>query len=223
MNKQEMIQACNDDPTYIFTLIKHGESEVIEEVLHKNIVKVNQVDSVGNDVITRLLKAKQYDLVIEFMKKRNWDVNHKNIDGDTFGHILALDSSLQAVEVVKQLTKKKNYDPNEKNNKGETIFDRAMSNNYLCTVFRILEDRRFNDIDVFSFKHLFNITIKTKLYGKYTKIANLEIIVDSLIKKDLDSSMTKLIESIKENIKYIKQDILNDNPNKLESLINNYI
>lgn len=223
MNKQEMIQACNDDPTYIFTLIKHGESEVIEEVLHKNIVKVNQVDSVGNDVITRLLKAKQYDLVIEFMKKRNWDVNHKNIDGDTFGHILALDSSLQAVEVVKQLTKKKNYDPNEKNNKGETIFDRAMSNNYLCTVFRILEDRRFNDIDVFSFKHLFNLTIKTKLYGKYTKIANLEIIVDSLIKKDLDSSMTKLIESIKENIKYIKQDILNDNPNKLESLINNYI
>ena len=223
MNNQEMIQACNDDPTYIFTLIKHGEREVIEEVLHKNIVKVNQVDSVGNDVITRLLKAKQYDLVIEFMKKRNWDVNHKNIDGDTFGHILALDSSLQAVEVVKQLTKKKNYDPNEKNNKGETIFDRAMSNNYLCTVFRILEDRRFNDIDVFSFKHLFNLTIKTKLYGKYTKIANLEIIVDSLIKKDLDSSMTKLIESIKENIKYIKQDILNDNPNKLESLINNYI
>ena len=223
MNKQEMIQACNDDPTYIFTLIKNGESEVIEEVLHKNIVKVNQVDSVGNDVITRLLKAKQYDLVIEFMKKRNWDVNHKNIDGDTFGHILALDSSLQAVEVVKQLTKKKNYDPNEKNNKGETIFDRAMSNNYLCTVFRILEDRRFNDIDVFSFKHLFNLTIKTKLYGKYTKIANLDIIVDSLIKKDLDSSMTKLIESIKENIKYIKQDILNDNPNKLESLINNYI
>ena len=204
-------------------MIKHGESEVIEEVLHKNIVKVNQVDSVGNDVITRLLKAKQYDLVIEFMKKRNWDVNHKNIDGDTFGHILALDSSLQAVEVVKQLTKKKNYDPNEKNNKGETIFDRAMSNNYLCTVFRILEDRRFNDIDVFSFKHLFNLTIKTKLYGKYTKIANLDIIVDSLIKKDLDSSMTKLIESIKENIKYIKQDILNDNPNKLESLINNYI
>ena len=205
MNKQEMIQACNDDPTYIFTLIKHGEFDVVKEVL------------------TRLLKAKQYDLVIEFMKKRNWDVNHKNIDGDTFGHILALDSSLQAVEVVKQLTKKKNYDPNEKNNKGETIFDRAMSNNYLCTVFRILEDRRFNDIDVFSFKHLFNLTIKTKLYGKYTKIANLDIIVDSLIKKDLDSSMTKLIESIKENIKYIKQDILNDNPNKLESLINNYI
>ena len=223
MNKQEMIQACNDDPTHIFTLIKHGEFDVVKEVLSNNIVKINQVDSVGNDVITRLLKAKQYDLVVEFMKKRNWNVNHKNIDGDTFGHILALDNSLQAVEVVKHLTKKKNYDPNEKNNKGETIFDRAMSNNYLCTVFRILEDRRFNDIDVFSFKHLFNLTIKTKLYGKYTKIANLEIIVDSLIKKDLDSSMTKLIESIKENIKYIKQDILNDNPNKLESLINNYI
>ena len=223
MNKQEMIQACNDDPSYIFTLIKQSEFEVVEEVISKNIVKVNEVDSVGNDVITKLLKAKQYDLVIEFMKKRNWDVNHKNIDGDTFGHILALDNSLQAVEVVKQLTKKKNYDPNEKNNKGETIFDRAMSNNYLCTVFRILEDRRFNDINIFSFKNLFNLTIKSKLYGKYTKITNLEIIVDSLEKKNLDSSMTKLIEAIKENFKYIKQDLLNDNPNKLESLINNYI
>ena len=223
MNKQEMIQACNDDPSYIFTLIKQSEFEVVEEVISKKIVKVNEVDSVGNDVITKLLKAKQYDLVIEFMKKRNWDVNHKNIDGDTFGHILALDNSLQAVEVVKQLTKKKNYDPNEKNNKGETIFDRAMSNNYLCTVFRILEDRRFNDINIFSFKNLFNLTIKSKLYGKYTKITNLEIIVDSLEKKNLDSSMTKLIEAIKENFKYIKQDLLNDNPNKLESLINNYI
>jgi len=223
MNKQEMIQACNDDPSYIFTLIKQSEFEVVEEVIRKKIVKVNEVDSVGNDVITKLLKAKQYDLVIEFMKKRNWDVNHKNIDGDTFGHILALDNSLQAVEVVKQLTKKKNYDPNEKNNKGETIFDRAMSNNYLCTVFRILEDRRFNDINIFSFKNLFNLTIKSKLYGKYTKITNLEIIVDSLEKKNLDSSMTKLIEAIKENFKYIKQDLLNDNPNKLESLINNYI
>lgn len=223
MIKQEMVQACSDDPSHIFTLIKQGEFDVVEEVLRKKIVSINEVDSVGNDVITKLLKAKQYDLVIEFMKKRNWDVNHKNIDGDTFGHFLALDNSLQAVEVVKCLTKKKNYDPNEKNNKGETIFDRAMSNNYLCTVFRILEDRRFNDIDVFSFKHLFNLTIKSKLYGKYSKITNLEIIVDSLVKKDLDSSMTKLIDQIRENIKYIKQDLLNDNSHKLESLINNYI
>ena len=223
MNNKEIVQACSDDPTQIFTLIKQGDFAAVEEVLQKKIVSVNEVDSIGNDVITRLLKAKQYDLVIEFMKKRNWNVNHKNIEGDTFGHILALDNSLQAVEVVKQLTKKKNYDPNEKNNKGETIFDRAMSNNYLCTVFRILEDRRFNDIDIFSFKHLFNLTIKSKLYGKYTKITNLEIIIDSLVKKELDSSMTKLIETIKDNIKYIKQDILNDNPNKLESLINNFI
>ena len=38
MNKQEMIQACNDDPTYIFTLIKHGEREVIlsDKLLQKN-------------------------------------------------------------------------------------------------------------------------------------------------------------------------------------------
>ena len=84
----------------------------------------------------------------------NLEKNHQNIDGNTFGHILALDDSVAALKVVEQLTKKKNYIPNIKNNKGETVLDRAINSNYVFTAFKILEDKRFNSIDVVSFKKL---------------------------------------------------------------------
>ena len=51
------------------------------------------------------------------MKKKNWDVNNQNDEGNTFGHILALDSNPMALKVVEQLTKKSNYIPNLKNKK----------------------------------------------------------------------------------------------------------
>ena len=88
-----------------------------------------------------LLKNNHFDLVLKLMKKKEWNVNHQNDDGNTFGHILAYDDSLMAVKVAEQLTKKKNYIPNVKNKKGETAFDRALNNHHLCTTFKILEDK----------------------------------------------------------------------------------
>ena len=92
-SEQQALDACTDEPSTIFTFIKSGELEIVEKLLDDNVVSVNTVDGVGNDIVTRLLKAKQYDLVIKFMKKRNWDVNHQNVEGNTFGHILALDNA----------------------------------------------------------------------------------------------------------------------------------
>ena len=153
-------------------LIRQGEFEAIEQLIEKNKVNVNLCDSVGNDVITRLLKAKQYELVLQLMKKKNWDVNHQNVEGNTFGHILAQDNSVSAFKVVEQLTKKTNFIPNIKNNKGETVLDKAVNNNYLIAAFKFLEDRRFNDIDILSFQRLFNVSIKNTYYGKYSKLNN---------------------------------------------------
>ena len=65
------------------------------------------------------MDKRQYDLVIKLMKRRNWDVNHKNELGDTFGHLLALDNDVRSLKVIDQLTKKTNYSPNIKNNSGE--------------------------------------------------------------------------------------------------------
>ena len=103
------IDACKEEPTLVFALIKQGNYEAVEELINENMINVNIVDSVGNDVVTRLLKAQQYDLVCQLMKKRNWDVNHQNADGNTFAHVLANDDSLFTVKIAEQLIKKKNY------------------------------------------------------------------------------------------------------------------
>ena len=115
--EQQMIEQVSEEPSLIFKFIKDGEFEVIEKMVKENLIDVNLVDSLGNDVVTRLLKVREYDLVITLMKKRNWDVNHQNVDGNTFGHILALDNSISTVSIVNQLIKKTKFLPNIKNKK----------------------------------------------------------------------------------------------------------
>jgi len=218
----EIYDNCKEDPTLIFQYIKQGDYELVYNLIDKNIVNINTIDSIGNDVVTRLLKAKQYEYVIMLMKKKNWDVNNQNDEGNTFGHILAMDNNPMAVKVVEALTKKSNYIPNLKNKKHETAMDIALNNNYLCTAFKLLEDKRFNEIDFSSFKNLFMTSIENKYYGKYSKITNLEIIVDSLEKKDLSDTMNDLIECIVENLEKIKIDIMNNKSYTIDAIINSY-
>lgn len=218
----EIIEKSKDDPTLIFNYIRRSNYELAYELVDKNIVNINTLDSIGNDVMTKLLKAKQYEYVILLMKKKNWNVNNQNDEGNTFGHILAMDNSPMAVKVVEELTKKSNYIPNLKNKRHETAMDIALTNNYLCTAFKLLEDKRFNEIDFSSFKNLFMASIENKDYGKYSKINNLEIIVDSLEKKDLSEAMRDLINCIIENLDRIKNDIMNNRYYTIESIINYY-
>lgn len=221
--KLEMYDACSEDPTLIFNLIKRGFFDVVNELVDEKKVDANLCDSVGNDVCMRLLKAKQYDIVIKLMKRRNWDVNHKNELGDTFGHLLALDNDVRSLKVIDQLTKKTNYSPNIKNNSGETSFDIAINNNYLISAIKILEDKRFNDIGVNSFRKLYKVSIKSSSYGKYTKIENLKVIVNSLEKKNLSFDLKNLVDKINDNMDSIKEDILRDSNNYLDSIVNNSI
>ena len=218
-SEQQIFNACTDEPSLIFNLVKRGCYEMVEELVDEGIVSVNECDALGNDLVTRMLKARQYELVLKFMKKRNWDVNHQNIDGNTFGHILALDDSVAALKIVEQLTKKKNYIPNIKNNKGETVLDRAINSNYVFTAFKILEDKRFNSIDVVSFKKLCNSCVKNTYYGKYAKLNNLEIIVNNLEKKDLDTTLRYVVEEISDNMETIKTEIMKNKSLLLDSII----
>lgn len=221
-SENQMLHACKEDPSVVFKLINKGYFEVIEKLVENNSLDVNLVDSVGNDIVTRLLKARQYDLVVQLMKKKNWDVNHRNQEGNTFGHVLAHDNSICAVKLVEQLNKKKNYNPNINNNKGETILDRALDSNYLCTAIKMIEDKRFTSIDVSSFKTLCNALIKSREYGKYTKINTLEIIVENLEKRDLEPKIAQIVENMSDNMDGIKRAILNNDSRIIDSLINNY-
>ena len=218
----ELYNSCLEQPENIFKLISTGRFDVVDKLIEDNQVNVNLVDGVGNDVVTRILKARQYDLVCKLMKKRNWNVNHKNVNGDTFGHILATDNSLNAVKVVQQLNKKKNYIPNVTNNKGETVLDLALNSNYLCTIIKFLEDKRFTLIDISTFKELCNMIIKDRNYGKYTKINTLEIIVKDCEKKELEPEVKDLVDNISINMDNIKNAIINNNSKLVNSMINSY-
>ena len=203
---------------YIFTLIKNSEFDIIEEMIEKGKVDVNIVDGVGNDVVMKLLKLKKYDLVMPLMKKRSWNVNRQNYDGDTFGHILAQDNSMNAIKIMDELKKNKKYSPNIKNNKGETALDKAINNNYLAYAFKILEDDRFDSIDIDSFKNLFNTCI-SKNYGKYSIIKNLETIIKSLENKSLNVVLRQIVVDLKENFNLIKEEILKNNRYILRTIV----
>lgn len=218
-DEQQAFNACSEEPSLIFPLIKEGHFSVVEALIEKNKIDVNLCDSLGNDVVTKLLKVKQYELVLKLMKKRNWDMNHQNLDGDTFGHVLALDNSVSALMIISELIKKKNFMPNIRNNKGETIFDRAINNNYIGAAFKILEDKRFNNISILSFRNLCYASIKNVYYGKYSKLNNLEIIVESLEKKELVPSMQILVDKINDNLEEIKNEIMDDGYSVLENII----
>ena len=198
----------SEEPYLIFQYIKEGNEEAIETLINNNQINVNLVDNLGNDVISRLLKAKMYDYVFILMKKKNWKVNHQNEEGNTFGHLLAQDNSIQAVKVFEELIKKRNYIPNIKNNNNETALDISLNNNYLGCAFKILQDKRFNCISMLSFKQLLKVTLNNKLYGKYSKITNLEIIVENFEKKELDSEIKKYVNFLSENMDQIKNDIM---------------
>lgn len=222
-NVKDIISGCSDDPTLIFPLITRGEIEIVDYLLEKNIVNINTCDVNGNDVIVRLLKANEYDLVLKYMKKRSWDVNHQNIMGDTFAHILAGYSDRATIKIIDSLLRKSNFLPNIVNNKRETILDRATNNSYLLVSLKIFEDKRFNNIDLYDFKNLFRLSIDNNKYGIYSKLNNFNILLKSLLKKDLQPNMRLLVDRINENRLAIKNDIKNNKLDIISSIINSTI
>lgn len=221
--RKDIVKDIENDPSGIFPLISRGEFEVVNYLLDKKIVNINTIDCNGNDVLTRLLKANQYNLVLTYIKKRNWNVNHQNNMGDTFGHILACYNGVGSIKIVDALMKKKNFLPNIRNNKGETILDKATNNNYLITSLKIFEDRRFTSIDLYDFKNLFKLSVANNTLGSYSKANNFNIILKSLSKKNLQPNMQLLVNRIKDNKDAIKSDIENNSIEIIETIINSTI
>lgn len=217
------IEACSDEPSLIFELIKEGHFEVVDKILSKNKDFLNVIDQTGNNVLMKLLKKGQYDLVLKYVKCKELDINHQNYDGNTFAHLLVSVNYVHILEIIKVLVNNKNFKPNIKNNKGETILDKSINENYIYTTVKILEDKRFNNIDIVSFKNLYETYIESKNYGSYSKIYNLETIIEYLNEKTLLPNMKKLLELIKENIENIKDRLLNNKSTGINDIINDVI
>lgn len=219
-DEAKAILACEEDPALIFELIKEDHIELVDKLLTKKIVDINTCDSNGNNVLMRLLKKGHYALVLKHMKNKKIDINHQNNDGNTFAHILVSINYVNVLEIIKQLKLNKQFLPNIKNLKGETILDKSINDNYIFTTVKILEDKRFNNIDILSFKNLYETYIKTNKYGKYTKLTNLEIILDNLTEKPLMPSMEKLITSLVSNLDFIKEEVFNNRTTLIDNTIN---
>lgn len=219
-DETKAIKACEEDPVLIFELMKEGHMELVDKLLTKKKVSVNTCDEQGNDVLSKLLKLKQYDLVLKHMKKKDWNVNHQNQDGNTFAHILAPIHYVHVLGIINQLKKNKQFIPNIKNNKGETILDKSINDHYIYTTVKILEDSRFTNIDIVSFKNLYDTYIKSNHYGRYSKLNNLEVILDSLEEKQLLPRMEKLLQFISYNLETIKEQLLANKSEYIDSIIN---
>ena len=218
------IEMVDADPSVVFDLIKEGHLEFVDMLLKKKIVDINICDEHGNNILVRLLRAGAYDIVLHHMSNKDWDVNHQNNDGNTFAHYLVSINYVNVIDIISKLKKNKEFLPNIKNNKGETILDKSINDNYIYTTIKILEDSRFNNIDVLSFKHLYDTYIKSNKYGTYSKLTNLEIILDNLTEKQLLPLLREVIEFIKLNFNIIKQEVLNGNKStKIDTIINNVL
>jgi hypothetical protein len=84
--------------------------------------------------------------------------------------------------------------PNIKNNKGETILDKSINDRYIYTTVKILEDKRFNNIDIVSFKNLYETYIETDKYGSYAKINSEGVIeeYEEVYQEELDLALSNL-------------------------------
>lgn len=223
-DEAKAMKAVEEDPSLIFELIKEGFTQVVDQVLKKKLIDINTCDEFGNSILTRLLRHGDYELVLRYMGSKEWDVNHQNQDGNTFAHYLVSINYVNVVSIIAKLKKNKNFLPNIKNNKGETILDKSINDSYIYTTVKILEDERFNNIDILSFKNLYETYIKSNKYGKYSKVTNLEMIIENLDEKKLLPRMEKLLLFIKSNWEEIKEEVLRTQKSVcMDNLINNVL
>ena len=214
--EEQALLACEEDPSLIFELMKEGHFYLVDSLLSKKKVSVAETDEAGNTVLMKLLKLHQYDLVLKYINYDKEIVNHQNNEGNTLLHILATRNYMKVAPIIKKLKRNEKLSYNLKNNQGKTILDLAIEKDNLSTAFKILEDKRFNNIDVMSFLSFYKTFIKSGEYGKYTKLSNLEVIVSNLEKKnELLPMMDKLVTMIKENFDRIKNELMK---NKLTSM-----
>ena len=214
----QAIKAIEEDPSIIFELIKTDNDELLNHMLDESLIDVNLVSSNNDSLAIKLLKSAKYELVLKVIKNKNWNVNYQNDDKETFGHILAKINNVAVVPVFKELKKNKNFDINLRNKDDKTIFDISVEshNSYVST--KIIEDERFNDINIFEFLKFYETYIDTNEYGKYSKINMIESIL-TMDGRYVNTRMQELLNHLKDNVKNIKKDIENDDYNLLKSII----
>ena len=222
-DETKTINACDENPALIFDILKEDLVDFVSKIMSRKQFDYNVTDEKGDDIMMKLLRRGNYDVVLSHMKDKRWNVNHQNNDGNTFAHILVSLDYSKVIEIIKQLMKNEEFTPNIRNNNGETILDRAVNHGHIYTTTKILEDERFDSIGIFSFKRLYDTFIKSNNYGKYTRLNNLEMIVDNLENKKIAPQVKDIIVKIKNNFGIIKEEVLDNKIDSIDCIVNNAI
>ncbi len=217
------ISDCDDDPSILFLLLKEGHVELIDKILSKKKIDLNIVDDEGDNFIMKLLKRGHFKLVLKHINNKKIDINHQNKEGNTFAHILVSFSNPLIIDILKIIKKRKEFEPNIRNNNGETILDISLESGYSSTIFNILEDERFSEVGVLSFMNLYKKFIKTKEYGIYSKVSNIELIIDSLEDKEVAPKVKDVIKYFKENFDEIKENVFSNKTKELDKYVLNVL
>ena len=217
----QAIEKCEEEPSQIFNLIDEGHLDTVDKIFRKKWATVNITNEHDDDILSYLLINGHYETVLKLMKKKDWNVNHQNKDGNTFAHILVSKRYLDVIDITKELYKNKSFIPNIRNKNGETILDISLYKDNIYTAIKILKDKRFNNFDLMSFKTLYEKYVKDEKYGIYSKMDNLELIVDSLKDRQLLPKLNKLIENLINNFDSIKKSMKQGNIELLDSVIYN--
>ena len=222
-DEKKAIDACEEEPSLVFEAIKCNYRDVYESVLSKEHFNFNIVDENGNNILMKLLKNKDFDIISKYIDKLDININHQNDDGNTFMHLLVQYNYVDIKEIFEKVLARNDFLPNIKNNNNESILDKSINDNYIYTVIKILSDKRFNTISLYSFKKLYEAYIKNNNYGTYSKLNNYVLIFDNLKKKSLMPSMKKLINILKSKEKIIIRDLGESKLDNLDMIINHVI
>ena len=217
--EQVTMKVVEEEPSQIFDLINENHVELVNKILSKKIIDINLTNENEDSILMIMLKKGWYEVVLKHMKNKEWQVNHQNKQGETFAHILVSKNYREVLEIIKQLQKNKNFIPNIRNKKGETILDKSINEHYIYTTVKILEDDRFNNIDLVSFKNLYENYIRSNNYGIYSKMNNLEIIIDNLVDKELLPKVEKIVNTITKNFEEIKNHVQNNEIKYLDNIV----
>lgn len=206
-DETKTINACDNDPSLIFELLREEHFELLDKILSRKTFDINVVDQDGNSILMKLLKKGHYEIVLKHMKDKRWDVNHQNNDGDTFAHILVSIKSLNVIDIYNELRKIKSFAPNILNNDNETILDKSIQSESTYLTSKILEDSRFNEVGIHSFKKYYDTYVKNKNFGKYTKIDNLEMFIGKVEYKEISPKLKEIIKYLKDNFDVFKEEV----------------
>lgn len=217
-NEKQAEEETLKDNTLVFELINSGYLDVVDKVLKNKKFNINVKDKNGNNPVMSLVLHGNADVAYNHLLDKKLDVNAQNKSGNTLAHLI---TSMNYIKLMDRLKRRKDLHPNTLNNNNETILDKCSS---IYSLKTILSDKRFNNINLISFRNLIDNYIENESYGKKSKIENFNIIISNLSSKKFNSTkMNSLVLEVKESAEDIKEELEKGKCTSLENLLSNYL